>query len=209
MFKFALMPRENRFFEVFERSAQNLLDCATVFNDLFTKYSDVQKKVDKITDYEQRGDSMTHEIVQLLNQTFVTPLDREDIYQLAESLDDVLDSIEEAASRLVMFEIKEPTVYSVELAHLIMKCCEQIHKAIPYLRHPKDLHVLQDNLLQIHTLENRADSIKKEALTELYRNPTDVVLLLKWREIYENMEAATDRCEDVADVLQGLLVKNA
>lgn len=207
--RFSLLPREDKFFEIFEKAAQNLLDCAVSFKDLFNQFTDVTAKVDQITAFENRGDSMTHEIVQALNQTFVTPMDREDIYRLAEALDDVLDSIEEAACRLVMFEVQAPTVYSVELAQIIMKCCEQINKAMPYLRHPKDLPSLQDNLLEIHSLENRADAVKKTALTELYNNPADIIALLKWREIYEHMEAATDRCEDVADVLQGLLVKNA
>jgi hypothetical protein len=209
MARFSLLPREDRFFVIFEKAAQNLLECAALFRNLFDEFTDVSKKVDQITEFEERGDSMTHEIVQVLNQTFVTPMDREDIYRLAEALDDVLDSIEEAACRLVMFEIQAPTVYSVELAQVIMKCCEEINKAMPYLRHPKDLPSLQDNLLQIHSLENRADAIKKTALTELYNRPGDIIALLKWREIYEHMEAATDRCEDVADVLQGLLVKNA
>ena len=209
MFKFSLVPRDDRFFSIFEKASQNLLEAAVVFHDLFREYQDVQKKVDLITELEHRGDSLTHETLQVLNTTFITPLDREDIFHLAETLDDVLDQIEEAASRLVMFEIKATTPYSQELSFLIMKCCEEINKAMPYLRHPKDLPSLQDNLLQIHSFENRADAIKKSALIELYRKPDDVVSLLKWREIYENMEAATDRCEDVADVIQSVLVKNA
>ena len=207
--KFSLIPRETRFFEIFEKISQNLLECATAFHELLQNYESVPRKVDSIKDFEHRGDSMTHEIIQVLNQTFVTPLDREDIFRLAESLDDVVDQIDEAASRLVMYDIPAPTHYATELSYVIVKCCEQIHKAIPYLGHPKALPALQDNLLEIHTLENRADAIKKGALIELFRRPDDFVSLLKWREIYEHLEAATDRCEDVADVLQGLLVKNA
>lgn len=209
MFKFSLIPHETIFFDIFEKSAQNLLDCSVCFHDLMENYTDVSKKVDRITEYETRGDSLTHETIQVLNRTFVTPLDREDIFRLAESLDDVLDQIEDAASRLLLFEIQKPTQFSVELSHVIMQCCRQIHKAIPFLRHPKELPSLQDNLLEIHTLENRADAIKKFALRELFQHPEDVISLLKWREIYEHLEAATDRCEDVADVIQGLLVKNA
>lgn len=207
--KFSLMPRENRFFEIFEKISQNLLECSTAFHQLLKQYSDVPKKVDSIKDFEDRGDSLTHEIIQVLNQTFVTPLDREDIFKLAECLDDVVDGIDEVASRLIIFDITLPTNYAIELSHIIMQCCEQINKAVPYLRHPKDLPALQDNLLEIHTLENRADLIKKGALTELFKDPSDPISLIKWREIYEHLEAATDRCEDVADVLQGLLVKHA
>jgi predicted phosphate transport protein (TIGR00153 family) len=207
--RFSLIPRDTRFFEVFEKIAQNLLECATEFHKLLQNYENAASKVEAIKDFEHRGDSMTHEVIEVLNRTFVTPLDREDIYKLAESLDNVVDQIDEAASRLIIFDIAKPTPYAVELADLIRRCCEQIHKAMPYLRHPKELPALQDNLLQIHTLENRADAIKKDALTQLFKNPDNVIDLLKWREIYEHLEAATDRCEDVADVLQGLLVKNA
>ena len=207
--KFSLMPRENRFFEIFEKISQNLLECSIAFYQLLKHYEDVPNKVDSVKDFEHRGDSLTHEIIQVLNQTFVTPLDREDIFQLAECLDDVVDQIDEAASRLIIFAINSPTPYAIELSHIIMQCCEQIHKAVPYLRHPKELHSLQDNLLEIHTLENRADLIKKGALTELFKDPSDPISLMKWREIYEHLETATDRCEDVADVLQGLLVKHA
>lgn len=209
MFKFSLIPRETVFFDIFEKSAQNLLECSVAFHDLMENYTDISAKVDKIIEFENRGDSLTHETIQVLNRTFVTPLDREDIFRLAESLDDVLDQIEDAASRLLLFDIAKPTQYSVELAHVIMQSCRQIHKAIPFLRHPKELPTLQDNLLEIHTLENRADTIKKFAIRELFQHPEDVISLLKWREIYEHLEAATDKCEDVADVLQGLLVKHA
>lgn len=209
MFKFSFIPREAVFFDIFDKSASNVLDCGIALYDLMQNYTDVSRKVDKITEYENRGDSLTHETIQVLNRTFVTPLDREDIFRLAESLDDVLDQMEDAATRLLLFEIPKPTQYAVELAHVIELCCRQINKAIPYLRHPKELPSLQDNLLEIHTLENRADTIKKFALRELFQHPEDVISLLKWREIYEHLEAATDRCEDVADVLQGLLVKNA
>lgn len=207
--RFSLIPRDNRFFDIFEKIGQNLLECSAVFHELFKNFESVSHKVDEIKEYEHRGDSLTHEVLQLLNATFVTPLDREDIYRLAESLDNVVDQIDEAASRITIFNVTAPTSYAVELAHIINKCCEHVHKAMPFLKRMKDLPELQDNLLQIHTLENRADAVKKQALTELFSNPEDVISLLKWREIYEIMEAATDKCEDVADVLQGLLVKNA
>lgn len=209
MFKFSLIPRETVFFDIFDKSAEVVLSCGVAIHELMQNFTDVQRKVDFITELEGRGDTLTHETIQVLNRTFVTPLDREDIFRLAESIDDVLDQIEDAADRLVLFEIVKPTQYAIELGHVIELCCKQIHKALPYLRHPKQLHSLQDNLLEIHTLENRADTIKKLAIRELYQHPEDVISLLKWREIYEHLEAATDRCEDVADVLQGLLVKNA
>lgn len=207
--KFSLIPRDSRFFEIFEKIGQNLLECATEFSRLLQTYENVASRVDGIKDFEHRGDSLTHEVLQLLDTTFVTPLDREDIFRLAESLDNVLDQIDEAASRLTIFNISSPTPYAIELGQIIVKCCEEIQKAVPYLRHPKDLPALQDNLLQIHTLENRADALKKQALIELFNDPSDVIALIKWREVYEILEAATDKCEDVADVLQGLLVKNA
>lgn len=209
MFKFSLIPREAVFFDIFDKSAEVVLECGVAIHDLMQNFTDVTRKVDLITELESRGDTLTHETIQMLNRTFVTPLDREDIFRLAESIDDVLDQIEDAALRLVLFEIVKPTQYAIELAHMIELCCRQIHKALPYLRNPKKLHSLQDNLLEIHTLENRADAIKKLAVRELFHHPEDVISLLKWREIYEHLEAATDRCEDVADVLQGLLVKNA
>jgi uncharacterized protein len=207
--KFSLIPRDNRFFDMFEKIGQNLLECSAVFHQLFVNFESVQHRVDEIKEFEHRGDSLTHEVLQVLNATFVTPLDREDIYRLAESLDNVVDQIDEAASRLIIFNVTGPTPYAVELSSIIAQCCEQIHKTMPYLKHLKDLRAIQDNLLQIHTLENRADAVKKHALTELFSNPEDIVSLLKWREIYEIMEAATDKCEDVADVVQGLIVKNA
>lgn len=209
LFKFSFLPKENRFFDIFEMSAKNLLDAATAFHDLLHDFTNVSKKVEKITEYEEKGDALTHEVIQVLNRTFVTPIDREDIFRLAESLDDVLDQIEDAASRLILFEIPTPTPFSIQLSNYIMQCCRQIHVSMPNLRNLKDHPALQDSLLQIHSLENSADAVKKQAIYELFQHPEDVITLLKWREIYEHMEAATDRCEDVADVLQGLLVKNA
>ena len=209
MFKFSLIPRETIFFDIFDKSAQNVLDCSIAFHELMENYQDVSAKVDKVIEFENRGDSLTHETIEVLNRTFVTPLDREDIFRLAESLDDVLDQIEDAASRLILFDIQKPTQYAVELAHIIMQACKQINTAIPALRNLKQLPALRDNLLQIHTLENRADTVKKFAIRELFQHPEDLISIMKWREIYEHLEAATDRCEDVADVLQGLLVKHA
>ncbi len=207
--KFSLVPKDNRFFDMFEKIGQNLLECSIAFRELFANFESVTHKVDEIKELEHRGDSLTHEVLQVLNATFVTPLDREDIYRLAESLDNVVDQIDEAASRLIIFNVTAPTSYAIELSNIIAQCCEHIDKTLPFLKNLKNLSALQDNLLQIHTLENRADAVKKQALTELFSNPEDVISLLKWREIYEIMEAATDKCEDVADVVQGLIVKNA
>ncbi len=205
--KFSLIPREGRFFVLFDESAKNAAEVARQFKDLICNWENVPDKVSSINELEHKGDSVAHEIIALVHKTFVTPFDREDIALLAHSLDDIVDNIEATADTMMIYRIESPTARSRELADIIVKTTEEVEKAISELRQKIDLkHILQ-HCVEINRLENMADTVYRSALGELFNDSRDIPYIMKWREIYEYMETATDRCEDVANVLEGVAIK--
>jgi predicted phosphate transport protein (TIGR00153 family) len=172
-------------------------------------WDSVEERAQKIADLEHRGDSITHEIIALLHRTFVTPFDREDIAMLAQSMDDVADLIHSAADDMNLYRIDQPTIQSVELADNILQGTIELKKAVPLLRHRSDLKDMLKHCIEINRLENVADRVYRKALAELFNDNTDAIRVIKWREIYQHLETATDRCEDVANVLEGVALKNA
>ncbi|MDD2252328.1 MAG: DUF47 domain-containing protein [Dehalococcoidales bacterium] len=209
MFKFNLTPREEKFFSLFEASATNLVDISQALKDMVNIWDSVEERAQKIADLEHRGDSITHEIIALLHRTFVTPFDREDIAMLAQSMDDVADLIHSAADDMNLYRIDQPTIQSVELADNILQGTIELKKAVPLLRHRSDLKDMLKHCIEINRLENVADRVYRKALAELFNDNTDAIRVIKWREIYQHLETATDRCEDVANVLEGVALKNA
>ncbi len=207
MAKFSLTPKEGQFFILFEDSAKNAAAEAQLLKDLLYNWSDVQKRVDSIIELERKGDGFTHEIIAQVHRTFVTPFDREDIALLAHSLDDIVDFIEAAADAMNLYKIETPTARSKELADIIVQTTLEVQQAITELRHKVDLKKILQRSVEINRLENMADKIYREALAELFRDSKDIPYIIKWREIYEYMETATDRCEDVANVLEGVAIK--
>jgi uncharacterized protein len=207
--KFSLVPREARFFVLFEESAKNAEAVAGKLRDLLCDWQDVETKVREIMEMEHTGDGFTHEIIALVHRTFVTPFDREDIALLAHSLDDIVDFIESSADAMVLYKIDAPTPRAKELAETIYQITAEVHKAVSDLHQRLDLKNVLAHCVEINRLENVADKIYREALAELFRESKDIPYIIKWREIYEYMETATDRCEDVANVLEGVALKYA
>jgi uncharacterized protein len=204
---FSLMPKEGKFFKLFEESAQNAVEIAQKLKDLLHNWDNIEDRMAGITDLEHKGDNITHQIATELHRTFVTPFDREDITLLAQSLDDVIDFIESAADFMLLYRVEQPTQRAKELADVIVEITLEVQKAVGQLKKHIDQRQMLKHCVEVNRMENVADRIFRSALAELFANTTDVRLLIKWREIYEHMETVTDRCEDVANVLEGVAVK--
>jgi predicted phosphate transport protein (TIGR00153 family) len=211
--KFGLFPKEIDFFEIFDMAASNLTKAASLFFNLvhLEKFDNIEVKTKEIYECEQEGDILTHEIIKKLNKTFVTPIDREDLYTLASRLDDILDLIWAATERLMVFKIKEPTKEVTEMAKDLLMTTEVVQKAIKNLKEKKYSHV-QEYCIEINRLENRIDRVFRDALGKLFEDVDEIkdcVFIIKWKEIYEHLEDASDRCEDVANAIEGIVLKNA
>ncbi len=209
MVRFSLMPREESFFNFFEESAQNAVATARKLKDLIDTWESVPVKVAEIDELEHVGDTITHQIVRQLHKTFVTPFDREDIALLAHSLDDITDFIQAAADAMLIYKVARPGESARQLADTIVQSTVEVGLAVPELRSRGGLQHLVTHCVEINRLENVADSIYRTAVGELFDNTSNIADIIKWREIYEHMETATDRCEDVANVLEGVALKNA
>lgn len=208
MFKFPFIPREEKFFELFEESAHNAVKTAQRLKKLLDTWQNVEVMIGEITELEHEGDRITHQIMKELNRTFVTPFDREDIASLAHSLDDVTDFIHAAADAMLIYKIDQPTQRAKELAETIVQAAVEIERAVPQLRHRAQLKQIFERCVEINRLENVADKVFRAAMAELFDDSKDFAHVIKWREIYEHMESATDRCEDVANVLEGVAIKH-
>lgn len=208
MFRFPFMPREEKFFELFEQSAQNMVKAAQVLKELVDTWENVTERVNEISELEHNGDIITHQIIEQLNRTFVTPFDREDIAALAHSLDDITDFIDAAVDAMFLYKVGRPDQAAKELADTIVQATTEVGKAIPQLRHRAQFKQMLESCVEMNRLENEADEIYRSALAELFTDTTDIADVIKWREIYEHMESATDRCEDVANVLEGVALKH-
>jgi len=200
-----LIPRDNSFFAMFSAMSGNLIAGARSLVDLFAEYENVEKQVNHIQRIEREGDELTHAILTKLNQTFITPFDREDIHQLASKLDDVLDFINAACARLVMYRISNPPPAAAELAKIILMQSEELQKAVSLLQ--KDGNILA-HCVEINRLENEADQVSQHAIARLFEHEKDPIQLIKIKELFEFLERATDKAEDVANVLETVVLKN-
>ena len=209
MLKFPFIPREKKFFDLFEESARNMVKAAQELKGMVNTWEDIEGRAGEITELEHRGDTITHQIIAQLHCTFVTPFDREDIALLAQTLDDVTDFIHAAADAIVIYKIECPTQRAKELADIIVQAATEVERAMPQLRHRGELKQILQRCVEINRLENMADTVFRSAMGELFNDSTDIAQIIKWREIYEHMEEATDRCEDVANVLEGVALKHA
>jgi predicted phosphate transport protein (TIGR00153 family) len=207
--RFPFIPREQAFFGLFEQSAQNMVKSAEKLQQMVGTCQNVPENVAEITELEHQGDLITHQIIAQLHRTFVTPFDREDIARLAQSLDDVTDFIHAAADAIFIYKVECPTPRAIELADIIVQAAVEVEKAMPQLRHRAQLGKILPTCVEINRLENAADRVFRAAMGELFDDDIDMASVIKWREIYEHMEAATDRCEDVANVLEGVALKHA
>lgn len=201
-----LMPRETKFFEIFENMASNVTEGARVLHQILQTFENVEAGVQRIKEIEHRGDDMTHAVMTKLNQTFITPFDREDIHRLASSLDDVLDFVNAAGQRLVLYKIRRAPSPAAQLAGLIVRQSEELTKAVSLLE--KNKHVLE-HCVEINRLEDEADSVCREAIANLFENEKDPIELIKMKELFEVLEMATDKAEDAANVLEAVVLKSA
>jgi len=209
MVRLGFIPKESKFFQLFEESADNILKGAWELQEMLTSWEFVDSRVAEITELEHKGDTITHQIISLLHRTFVTPFDREDIALLAHTMDDIMDFIHSAADAMFIYKIDKPTQRARELADIIVKGAEEVQKAVSGLRRRKELKNIMSGCVELNRLENMADRVFRAAMAELFENTSDVALLIKWREVYEHLESATDRAEDVANVLEGVALKHA
>ena len=206
---FSILPREDSFFIMLRESSANLKVTAAKLLDLMENYEDVQAKVEEIRRLEEVGDGIIHRIMTQLHKTFITPLDREDIALVGERLDDVLDCIEEAARYMPEYHIDTPTESARELSRIIVRSAETLDKAMSVLgSRGSKLKELLDLKDQLNTLENEADRVTSRAMGELFESYT-AIDIIKWKEVYGQLEGATDRCEEIASILEGIVIKHA
>jgi predicted phosphate transport protein (TIGR00153 family) len=208
MVRLSLMPREHKFFDLFEESAKNTTQAAKSLKEMIDTWQFLDSRMAEITELEHQGDSITHNIISLLHRTFVTPFDREDIAELAHTMDDIVDFIHASADAMFIYKIDKPTQRAKELVDVIVQGAVEVEKAVAGLRHKNEFKQMLERCVEINRLENMADRIYRAAIGELFENTTDMAQIIKWREIYEHMESATDRAEDVANVLEGVALKN-
>jgi predicted phosphate transport protein (TIGR00153 family) len=207
-----LIPQDDRFFDLFNRSADNTLEGARLLYDLLESYDDIERKARHLKDIEHTGDEITHEVFRALNRTFVTPLDREDISHLASALDDVIDWIEETSRYIRLAKIDAPTPLARQFGKVILEQCEQIARAVPLLEERRNADALQRATQEIHRLENEGDDLLAEAVAHLYDGVTQVpelICAMRWGDIYQLLEDTTDKAEQVATALSNIALKNA
>jgi hypothetical protein len=200
-----LIPKDTSFFQMFSAMSENLIAGAGALVGLFADYRDVDAKIDEIRRIEREGDELTHAILTKLNQTFITPFDREDIHQLASKLDDVLDFINASGARLVMYRITAPPPAAGELSGIILAQCQELQKAVSLMQ--KNGNILA-HCVEINRLENEADLVSQRAIAKLFEYEKDPINLIKVKELLEFLERATDKAEDVANVLETVVLKN-
>ena len=200
-----LMPREETFFDLFNEAAANVLAAANEIKMLVDDFRDVESRASAIKALENKGDEITHAILERLNRSFIVPFDREDIFGLAKALDEVVDWIEAAAARMVTYKVANSTPEAQQLAQIVVDECKAVVDAVGHLR---TLHRLSDPLKEINRLENLADQVQREAIGRLFTDAANPIDVIKWKEIYETLEEATDQGEHVAHLLEGIYAKH-
>ncbi len=201
-------PKETDFFGMFESAAQNLKKGALLLVEMMENFSDASFKAKQIYEIEQEGDMLTHEVMRTLNKTFLTPVDREDIHSLISRTDDILDLIWATADRAILFKLNSSTHEAIELSETLLETIEYIAKSVTALKKKKYSYV-QEHCIEINRLENRGDRIFRAALAKLFDEIKDPILVIKWKEVYEHLEEGLDKCEDVADILESIVLKHA
>jgi predicted phosphate transport protein (TIGR00153 family) len=201
-----LIPREERFFDMFAEDAANVLAAARLFEAMLRSYDAPEQRAREIRDLEHRGDEISHEIGRRLESTFVTPIDREDIHALISGLDDVLDLIEESADTFILYRIEAPTAVAVQQAAIVVKQCEQLEEALGNLRGFKGL---ERHWIEVHRLENEGDQLARKAIADLFAGGGHPIEVIKWKDVYALLESTIDKCEDVANIIERITIKHA
>lgn len=204
--RFSLLPRDRTFFDLFNAAGQNTLRASGMLNEMMASWPDDNGLGREILIIEQEGDRITHDIINRLNSTFVTPIDREDIYGLATKLDDVVDYIEEAADFLALYQIEAPMDQAQELTKILVSCCEQLALGLENLPSFRDL---DQYWIEIHRLENDGDRVSRDAVASLFSNGIDPMVVIRWKDIFAVLEKAIDATETAAHILEGIVIKNS
>jgi uncharacterized protein len=199
------VPKDREFFDLFEEAAGNIVRAADLLDQMLAAFPDRSELARDILVCEQQGDRITHDIIQHLNQTFVTPIDREDIYELASALDDIVDYTEEVADYLGLYKIEAPMQQAQRLAVILLQSCRQIAEAMPRMRTFKEI---SHYTVEINRLENDGDRVTREAMASLFNNGIDPMVVIRWKDIYERLEAAIDSTERAANILESIVIKN-
>lgn len=206
--RFSLVPRNYRFYDLFEEAAAKLVEGGEALADLLEHFENVEMKTARLKELEHESDNITHELYKQVHITFITPFDREDIAALAQRMDDVMDFIEGATTAIRIYRIQQPTEAARGLADLIRLQCLQIQRAITTLRHPRKLKQILEQLKEINRLENEADSLFLQASADLFHSEMNSVEIIKWRDVYDQLERATDSAEHVSHVLEAIVLKH-
>jgi predicted phosphate transport protein (TIGR00153 family) len=209
LFKLSLIPREKKFFVFFEQSAQNAVKITQQLKDMVYIWENVKERVGVIADLEHQGDAITHQIFEQLHRSVITPFDREDIAMLAHSLDDVTDFIHAAADAMLLYKVERPTHRAKELAEIALQVVAEVEKAVSEIQNRVGRNHLLKRCIEINRLENIGDNVYRSAMAELFDDSADIAGVIKWREIYNHMESAIDRCEGIANILEGVSLKYA
>jgi uncharacterized protein len=209
LFKFSLIPRERKFFALFEQSARNAVKIAQQLKDMVYIWENVKQRVGIMNDLEHEGDAIAHQIFEQLHRSVITPFDREDIALLAHSIDDIADFVHEAADAMLLYKVTRPTGRAKELVDVVVQAVAEVEKAVSEIDNRAGRKHLMERCVEINRLENIGDGIFRSAMAELFDDASDFAGLIKWREIYTHMESVIDRCEDIANILEGVAIKYA
>ena len=204
-----LIPREEAFFDLFNAQAANVVEGARLLKDFLENYTDVDQKRMLIERTESNGDEITHKIIEKLNTTFITPIDREDIHALASALDDILDFINASAQRMHLYDVESVTHDAISLACVILRAAEETENLTNNMKNLKNLKSMKTCWIEVNRLENEGDKISRQAIATLFRNESNPIEVIKWKEIYEHLEMAIDKCEDAANIVEAVVLKNA
>ena len=203
------MPRETNFFDFFEQHAATTVRGCRELLDLTTVGDDFEARARRIKEIEHEADSITHTCVEALHKTFITPIDRDQIHMLISRMDDIMDYIETVSDQCVLYNVAHMTEPAKQLAQVLLASMEHIEGAVKGLRDMKHANTISERCIEVNRLENQGDSILRQAVAGLFDKEKDPVAIIKWKEIYENLEIATDRCEDVANIIEGIVLENA
>lgn len=207
-----LVPRENRFFELFNQHASLAAEASVVLSELLKDYQGEAQRVtriERINDLEHNADRITHETVALLQTIFVTPLDRDDIHRLISRMDDILDLMQDCAESLNLYDVRQVTEPAIELAELLRTCCVRLQSAVALLHNMHNAPEALKICREIDNLESQADRVMRGAISKLFRDESDIRQVIKLKAIYEMLEAATDKCQDVANLIENITLQNA
>ena len=204
-----LKKKEDIFFDLFVESSAKVIVVGEIFLDLVHNYENVEDKVSNLKVLETDCDLQTHKILKKLNESFITPFDREDIYNIARDMDDIVDCIEEVANRFVVFDVKEMRPEAIVMSDLIMQSIRELDVLFKHLKEIKQNTIVREQIIEVNRIENEGDIVYRRALTKLFKNEMDPIEIIKWKQLYELLEESMDSCENVANIVEGLVMKHA